>query len=151
MMLQRVSLVRASLLAGGALIALFTVHASARTVKISGTHSYNEIANKCVAADGSFYHTTSGGYGCNTKNGSTRTTVSGDKSGHCTGQVPIKGAPQGKGNIVSIPNSGVTTTQGGSGSATRKPVNVGSTTSATQVNTPVANGHGGGMGQGRHR
>lgn len=137
------------LMAAGALVALCTVDASARTVKISGTHSYNEIALKCINADGSFYHTTSGGYGCNTKNGSTGTTVSCDKSGHCTGQVPIKGVPPGKGNIVSILNSGVTTTKGGSGSTTRKPVNVGATNSPTQVNAPVANGHGGGIGQGQ--
>lgn len=63
--------------------------ASAKTVKISGTHSASEIQTACAGVSGEFYQNSiedGGGYGC--YNEDKGTAVHCSSNGQCEGYVP---------------------------------------------------------------
>lgn len=93
-----------NLIAAGAIVATTLIAPStafAEKVDISGTHSRQEIADKCKAVGGVGVNTqgTSGGYGC--ENLDKGTSVNCDANGKCTGWVPGRVAPGTRKNFNS--------------------------------------------------
>jgi len=93
----------ASLFLGLGLIALSTSGADARDVKISGTHSVNDIEVHCNG-NGTFFNGPNGGYGCAGNGGGTVTCTN---KGKCTGTVSRETESGGKGSGVSNVISGL--------------------------------------------
>jgi hypothetical protein len=72
--------------------------ASARDVKISGTHSVTDIELHCVNNGGTFFNGPNGGYGCAGSGGGTVTCT---KKGKCTGTVSRVAGKSGKGSGIT--------------------------------------------------
>jgi hypothetical protein len=82
-----------------ALVGLSANAASARDVKISGTHSVSDIEMHCIDNNGTFFNAPGGGYGCAGSGGGTVTCTG---KGKCTGtvsKVTGGGASGGKGRV----------------------------------------------------
>jgi len=98
--------------------------ASARDVKISGTHSVSDIEMHCIDNGGTFFNGPSGGYGCAGSGGGTVTCTS---KGKCTGTVSASSKPSGSG-IAGVVKAHPVSVQTGTGPAPgdgKKPINVG--------------------------
>lgn len=78
--------------------AILTVPAAARDVKISGTHSVDDIAIHCMNNGGTFFNGPHGGYGCA---GSGGGTVTCSNKGKCTGTVSRATGKGGKGRGIA--------------------------------------------------
>jgi hypothetical protein len=81
----------------------FVNPASARDVKISGTHSVSNIEIHCIDNGGTFFNGPKGGYGCAGSGGGTVTCTA---KGKCTGTVSRVAGGGGKGKgITGVINS----------------------------------------------
>jgi hypothetical protein len=120
--------------------------ASARDVKISGTHSLSNIEMSCINNGGTFFNGANGGYGCA---GSGGGTVSCTKKGKCTGTVSRVAGKGGKGSGI---NGVVNALNRSSGSAKVSTSSKTTNTHANMGQTP-SGGNGSGMhqGGGHHR
>jgi hypothetical protein len=102
------------------LLASLSTGALARDVKISGTHGVGDIEVHCGNANGTFFNTPGGGYGCVGSGGTVTCTA----KGKCTGWVPRIGGQTG---INAILNSTVLSGSAG-GESTSNGVNYGTLT-----------------------
>ena len=122
---------------------LCATQANARDVKISGTHSVENIEIACINNGGTFFNGPKGGYGCA---GSGGGTVSCTNKGKCTGTVSRVAGKGGKGSGI---NGVVNALNHSNGS--------GKATAPSKITNPSANmgsahgGNGGAMHEGGHR
>ena len=116
----------------GASLAIFLVgEASARDVKISGTHGVVDIEKHCIDNGGTFFNGPKGGYGCAGSGGGTVTCTA---KGKCTGTVSAKAGPaSGIGGVVKsqpVATAGGTPSTGGTPTKGTKPTNIGTINSS---------------------
>jgi hypothetical protein len=109
----------------GASLAIFAIGgASARDVKISGTHNVSDIEMHCIDNGGTFFNGPKGGYGCAGSGGGTVTCTA---KGKCTGTVSAKAGPaSGIGGVVkSHPVAGAAQTTSDTSNNGNKSTNLG--------------------------
>src|SRR6476660_371471 len=115
--------------------------ANARDVKISGTHSVENIEIACINNGGTFFNGPKGGYGCA---GSGGGTVSCTNKGKCTGTVSRVAGKGGIGSgITGVVNALNRSNGSAKGTASPKTTHA----HANMEQTP-SGGNGGGMHQG---
>ena len=120
---------------------LCATQANARDVKISGTHSVENIEIACINNGGTFFNGPKGGYGCA---GSGGGTVSCTNKGKCTGTVSIVAGKGGKGSGIT----GVVNALNRSSGSTKVSTSRKTTDTHANMGQTPSGGNAGGMHQG---